>query len=199
MPQLGELWAIPIMLRLALIENLRRVAARVATSRVHQNMADDRADRMLAIADSDPKKLILVIADMARSSPPMSGAFVAALARRLPGQSATLALPLTWIEQQFAELGLTLGQLVQAKSQQQAVDQVCIGNGILGLWRIRFAYPPSAPNLQLLFESFLTQLAARGVAALSAKHPRPSCDTFFLFHRPRRWNPREGVWIGIRA
>jgi cyclic beta-1,2-glucan synthetase len=27
--KLGELWAIPIMLRLALIENLRRVAARV--------------------------------------------------------------------------------------------------------------------------------------------------------------------------
>jgi len=27
---LGELWAVPIMLRLALIENLRRVAARVA-------------------------------------------------------------------------------------------------------------------------------------------------------------------------
>ena len=21
-------------------------------------------------------------------------------------------------------------------------------------------------------------------------------DTFFLFHRPRRWNPREGVWMG---
>ena len=28
--KLGELWAVPIMLRLALIENLRRVAARVA-------------------------------------------------------------------------------------------------------------------------------------------------------------------------
>ena len=29
---LGELWAVPIMLRLALIENLRRVAARVMAS-----------------------------------------------------------------------------------------------------------------------------------------------------------------------
>ena len=28
--KLGELWAIPIMLRLALIENLRRIAARIA-------------------------------------------------------------------------------------------------------------------------------------------------------------------------
>ncbi len=31
---LGELWAIPIMLRLALIENLRRVGTRIATDRI---------------------------------------------------------------------------------------------------------------------------------------------------------------------
>jgi hypothetical protein len=67
--KLGELWAIPIMLRLALIENLRRVAARIAASRTDQNLADGWADRMLAMAERDPKNLILVIADMARSNP----------------------------------------------------------------------------------------------------------------------------------
>ena len=41
--------------------------------------------------------LILVIADMARSQPPMVGSFVAELTRRLQGQSYALALPLTWI------------------------------------------------------------------------------------------------------
>ncbi|MEI6128151.1 MAG: hypothetical protein WCQ99_16500, partial [Pseudomonadota bacterium] len=42
---LGELWAIPIMLRLALIENLRRVAARIAASRIDRNRADYWADQ----------------------------------------------------------------------------------------------------------------------------------------------------------
>ncbi len=37
---LGELWALPIMLRLALIENLRRVAASVAGDRIGRNRAD---------------------------------------------------------------------------------------------------------------------------------------------------------------
>ena len=37
---LGELWAIPIMLRLALIENLRRVAVRVAAGRAERDRAD---------------------------------------------------------------------------------------------------------------------------------------------------------------
>ncbi|NBC46781.1 MAG: cyclic beta 1-2 glucan synthetase [Gammaproteobacteria bacterium] len=128
--RLGELWAIPIMLRLALIENLRRVAARVAVSRRDQNLADGWADRMLAMAGSDPKNLILVIADMARSKPPMSGAFVAELARRLQGRSAALALPLTWIEQQLGASELTIEQLVRLENQQQAADQVSIGNSI---------------------------------------------------------------------
>lgn len=128
--RLGELWAIPIMLRLALIENLRRVAARVAASRIDQNLADGWADRMLAMTERDPKNLILVIADMARSKPPMSGAFVAELARRLQGRSAALALPLTWIEQQLGESGLTIEQLVRVENQQQAADQVSIGNSI---------------------------------------------------------------------
>ena len=128
--RMGELWAIPIMLRLALIENLRRVAARIAAARLDQNLADGWADRMVAMAETDPKNLILVIADMARSGPPMSGAFVAELARRLQGQSAALALPLTWIEQQLAESASTIEQLVQVENQQQAADQVSIGNSI---------------------------------------------------------------------
>jgi cyclic beta-1,2-glucan synthetase len=128
--KLGELWAIPIMLRLALIENLRRVAARIAAARTDQNLADGWADAMMAMAERDPKNLILVIADMARSNPPLSGTFVAELARRLQGQSSALALPLTWIEQQLAESDQTIEQLVQVENQQQAADQVSIGNSI---------------------------------------------------------------------
>ncbi len=104
--KLGELWAIPIMLRLALIENLRRVGGRIAAGTIHRNDADAWADQMVEVAERDPKSLILVIADMARSNPPMASSFVAELARRLQGQSAALALPLTWIEQRLSESGL---------------------------------------------------------------------------------------------
>ena len=127
---LGELWAIPIMLRLALIENLRRVGVRIATASIGRNLADSWADKMTSIIERDPKSLVLVIADMARSDPPMTSGFVAELARRLQGQSPALALPLTWVEQRLAESGQTLKQLVQADGQQQAADQVSIANSI---------------------------------------------------------------------
>ncbi len=130
---IGELWAIPIMVRLALLENLRRVGARIGADRVNRNHADYWADQMTAIAQKDPKSLILVIADMARSEPPMVGSFVAEFARRLQGKSPALALPLTWIEQRLSEDGLTIELLVQSENQQQAADQVSISNSISSL------------------------------------------------------------------
>ena len=128
--RLGELWAIPIMLRLALIENLRRVAVRIATGRMDLDLAVTWANRLTEIAHQDPKSLILVIADMARSNPPMSTPFVSELTRRLQGQGPALALPLTWIEQQLAESGLSIEQMVRSGNQQQAADQVSISNSI---------------------------------------------------------------------
>ena len=128
--KLGELWAIPIMLRLALIENLRRVASRIAADRLDRNRADYWADQMTEIAAKDPKSLILTIADMARSNPPMARSFVAELARRLHGHGPALALPLTWIEQRLSESGLTIEELVRSETQQQAADQVSMSNSI---------------------------------------------------------------------
>ncbi|MDI1303174.1 MAG: glucoamylase family protein [bacterium] len=127
---LGELWAIPIMLRLALIENLRCVGARITTARIQLSQAQDWASQMLEMAASDPKSLVLVIADMARSHPPMASPFVAELARRLQGHGPALALPLSWIEQRLAESNLTIEQMVLLESQQQAADQVSISNTI---------------------------------------------------------------------
>jgi len=128
--KLGELWAIPIMLRLALIENLRRVAVRIAADRTDRNLADYWADRITKVAAKDPKSLILVIADMARSNPPMVSSFVAEFARRLQGQGPALAMPLTWIEQRLSESGLAIKQLVQSENHQQAADQVSMSNSI---------------------------------------------------------------------
>jgi cyclic beta-1,2-glucan synthetase len=128
--KLGELWAIPIMVRLALIENLRRLAAQLAIDRINKNLADYWADEMTETAEKDPKSLVLVIADMARSSPPMVSSFVAELTRRLLGKGPALALPLTWIEQRLSENGQTSNELVDLENQKQAADQVSMSNSI---------------------------------------------------------------------
>ncbi|MGA9421893.1 MAG: cyclic beta 1-2 glucan synthetase, partial [Rhodanobacteraceae bacterium] len=127
---LGELWAIPIMLRLALIENLRRVALLVIENLTQRNLAENWAEQMVATSNSDPKGLILVVADMARSEPPMVSSFVAEIVRHLRAHGMALALPLTWIQQRLAESGLTIEQLVQTENRQQAALQVSVSNSI---------------------------------------------------------------------
>ncbi len=131
--KLGELWALPLMLRLALIENLRRVAVRISAARRDRDLASDWAERMLSVVEQKPTDLILVLADMARANPPLSGAFVAEFTRHLQGQNPNFALANSWLEHRLADQGLTTEQLMRAEGQAQAADQVSMGNSINSL------------------------------------------------------------------
>jgi hypothetical protein len=128
--KLGELWAIPIMLRLGLIENLRRLSILIAEEISNRSLANRWADEMIEISEKDPKNLVLVIADMARSEPPMESTFVAELNRRLLEKGNTLSLPLNWIEQTLSEMGVTTSELIQLDNQNQAATQVSVSNCI---------------------------------------------------------------------
>jgi cyclic beta-1,2-glucan synthetase len=128
--QIGELWAVPIMLRLALLENLRRVSTSIAIDRIHRNLGDYWAKELTATAENDPKNLILVIADMARSNPPLERSFVSEMTRQLRGKGPTLAQTLSWIEERLIENGQTSNELVQIENQKQAADQVSVSNSI---------------------------------------------------------------------
>ncbi len=128
--ELGELWSIPIMLRLALIENVRRVSSRIAVDKVDRNLADYWTKQMIDTVEKTPKELVLVLADMARSNPPLKGAFVSEFIRQLRGKGPDFALVLNWLEQQLSETGLTCTELVNAENQSQTADQVSICNSI---------------------------------------------------------------------
>lgn len=130
---IGELWAIPIMLRLALLENLSRVAARIAVDRIDSAQANHWAKHIIETAEKNKKDLVLTIADMARSNPPMVSAFVAEFSRKLQWKGSDLSLPLTWIEQHLAEHGTTINAMVLAENQKQASDQVSMSNSISSL------------------------------------------------------------------
>ncbi len=128
--KLGELWAIPIMLRIALIENIRRIAVRIARGRSDREQAVFWTNQMIEVAKKDPKNLILVISDMVRSNPPITAPFVSEFVRRLQEGSSALVLPLDWMEQRVVETGITVEQLVDLGSRQQAAEQISISNSI---------------------------------------------------------------------
>ncbi|HEY1546780.1 MAG TPA: glucoamylase family protein, partial [Kofleriaceae bacterium] len=131
--QLGELWAIPIMLRLALLENLRRVIAAVTSGRRDREQAAEWADALLEGGAGDPSRSVIVLAKLVAADPSMTTPFVAELASRLQGQGSVSALPMSWLEQRLAERGQSVEHTFQAASQSQAADQVAVGNSITSL------------------------------------------------------------------
>ncbi|HPI04497.1 MAG TPA: cyclic beta 1-2 glucan synthetase, partial [Candidatus Goldiibacteriota bacterium] len=131
--KLGELWAIPIMLRLALIENLRRVSVYMMATQEDRDKADYWANRILEVAVKDTDNYIHEIAAMAKDNPPMSDSFVSEFVRRLQGQSANIDLPLNWLEKKLSEQGETVDRLIRSTSRKQASNQVSIANTIESL------------------------------------------------------------------
>src|SRR5204863_603190 len=109
------------------------VAARIAAGRSERDLAADWAERMIQTVEQSPTDLILVLADMARANPPLSGAFLAELTRHLQGQNPNFAFANSWLEHRLADQGLTTEQLVLAEGQAQAADHVSVGNSITSL------------------------------------------------------------------
>ena len=128
--KLGELWAFPIMLQLALLENLRRVALRIVRRREERDAAIIWADRMLAAVEKKPKQLIQLLAEFANADVPLTAPFVEEFYARLQAQGAAMAFVQTWVEQKLLEQGVTATQLLEAASRKAAANQISIANSI---------------------------------------------------------------------
>ncbi|MFC5512430.1 GH36-type glycosyl hydrolase domain-containing protein [Massilia jejuensis] len=130
---LGELWAVPIMLRVALVENLRRLAVRLEARLRQRAGAANWSARMLDTAERRPGDLILLVADMARAVQPLSAAFVAELAQRIAGQGAPLEQALAWFGTRLADEGLSIAALVARAADDETLDAASLANSLASL------------------------------------------------------------------
>src|SRR5437868_1410043 len=131
--KLGELWAVPIMLRLGLIENLARITTGLAQGRRDRDLANQWVERLQAMAEKNPSRIVIVVADMARAEPTLSSSFVAEFCQRLSRLNPVLHFVRGWLEQRLAEQGLSIELLVHQDSQSQASDQVSVSHSITSL------------------------------------------------------------------
>src|SRR5882762_7894778 len=60
---IGELWAVAITLRLALVENLRRLAVQIVRAREEREEADKVADRLLELASRRSEGLVPLVSE----------------------------------------------------------------------------------------------------------------------------------------
>src|SRR5258707_7169901 len=115
---IGELWAVAIHLRVALVENLRRLSQLIIRSRRGRARADGLADRLLGLGDqpAEPPDEVL-------SSPgdfPLDRAFAVQLVQRLRGQDPSIMPALAWLEEQLQAQGTSADEAVAQEHQAQA-------------------------------------------------------------------------------
>jgi len=125
---IGELWAVPITLRLALVENLRRLATRIVSSRTEREEADKLADRLLELASRKPADLIPLLSARLGKRAPIGRAFVVQLTQRLREQDPAVMPVFDWLDKQLAKQGRAIEEIVQEEHHRQAAAQVTVGN-----------------------------------------------------------------------
>lgn len=128
---LGELWAVAIMLRVGLVENLRRLTAPLERQRLARAEADTWAERVMAAAGGDPGEVQVILGELARRRSQLTDTHVVRLIQRLRGRGPAVTPVLEWLEQHQAQKGIpSVEELVRFQNQLQAADQVSISNTI---------------------------------------------------------------------
>jgi cyclic beta-1,2-glucan synthetase len=128
---IGELWAVAITLRIVLVENLRRAAARIVSSRAARQEADALADRLLGVNghSGEPDALIGRGTDRASFSP----AFTVQLVQRLRDQDPRVTPALHWLEERLVAQGTTSDEAVRDEHQRQGASNVTVRNIITSM------------------------------------------------------------------
>jgi cyclic beta-1,2-glucan synthetase len=128
---IGELWAVAITLRIVLVENLRRAASRIVSSRAARQDADGVADRLLGqngyAAESDA---LSRRGSTGTSFPP---AFVVQLVLRLRDQDPATTPARQWLDERLSSHGTTADEIVQEEHQRQGTSNVTVRNIITSM------------------------------------------------------------------
>jgi cyclic beta-1,2-glucan synthetase len=130
---IGEMWAVPIVLRVALVEDLRRLSQRVYATFSSEQSADSWADRLLTSLEEQPESMAGLLTEMSRGRYSANSSFFARLAQRMADQERDVSAVLTWIERASKGLGSSTDDVERDDHRRQAADQVSIANAITSI------------------------------------------------------------------
>ncbi|MBS0580474.1 MAG: glycosyl transferase [Proteobacteria bacterium] len=128
---IGELWAIASMLRVVLIENLRRCADRIVSGRAQRDEADRLADRLLGAPTRapEPAERVLAVYD----TKPLPHTLAVQLVQRLRDCDPQVTPALQRVEELLRAQGLTAESVVREELQRQGAANVTVRNIVTSL------------------------------------------------------------------
>ncbi len=126
----GELWALPLMIRLALIENLRRLTAQADRRQRERERADFWANRLLTAAFREPDAILPLLAQLTKEQKKIAPHFADRLVSHLFDEEAALGPVRAWLER---KMDAPLAEITSREQRRQAADSISVGNVITSL------------------------------------------------------------------
>ncbi|MFZ0492848.1 MAG: glucoamylase family protein [Acidimicrobiia bacterium] len=133
---IGELWAIPITLRLILIENLRRMAESIMWGRRLRREADEIADGLLGVGGGRPSEAGAALDRYNAAELPQP--FAVQLLQRLRDHDPETTPGLTSLLDRMAAEGTPPDKVVSETHHRQAATNVTVRNIVTSLRLINF-------------------------------------------------------------
>jgi cyclic beta-1,2-glucan synthetase len=130
--EIGELWAVPIHLRMTLVENLRRLSQLIVDSRRARARADELADRLLGLSGRPAESTEEVLHGL--DDAPLTRAFTVQLVQRLRDQDTSIMPALAWLERKLAAQGTSSSAAVAEEHHAQGADNATVRH-IIGSMR----------------------------------------------------------------
>lgn len=124
----GEIWAIPIILRIVLLENIRRLTEQILFTQAEREAADKWMKPLLE-AELGPEEWEGVLKTLTPQEE-YSAAYAEQLLKRLRDLGADSAPLLHWIDKAVAKQNTTIEELAKLERQRQSMYQVSMGNAI---------------------------------------------------------------------
>ncbi|MDO9183351.1 MAG: hypothetical protein Q7U04_13135, partial [Bacteriovorax sp.] len=123
---MGELWAISITLRIVMVENLRRLSARIVGSQKARIEADRIADEILGLTVETKRSNKEIIKSL--SLLPMHIGFVVQLVQRLRFQEGSVVDILNWLEDRLQKEGNVIDEMILEEQTNQTAANVTVRN-----------------------------------------------------------------------
>src|SRR3990172_5617221 len=127
----GELWAIAILLRVGLIENLKRLILVSDRERDARKDANRFAERLIAATSNE--EIPAILKERSRDPRHIGGAFAVQLILRLRDTPPAHFFAVEWLYDQLSRAGMDPDEMIRRKHQALAAAQVSVSNLIQSL------------------------------------------------------------------
>ncbi|MFA5982629.1 MAG: glucoamylase family protein [Methylococcaceae bacterium] len=147
---LGELWAIPITLRILLVENLRRLSIRILHSQTGRRLADEFVDQYEQIsAQIDKSEQLFPVAVLPTEN--MRQAYAVQIHLRLHDPHPGSAISLEFLNEWLKEQDLSLDDIVHREHADQIADNQTVRHIITSLRAIStFEWPQFVEDVSVV-------------------------------------------------